>query len=190
MISLADYPLTRRQILPSNNPMILSKILHVIDSVNERAASISGWLVAVLVALILNEVISRYVFNAPTTWSFNTFRMVGGAIIVLGWAYAQRHNSHIRVDVFYSRFSPRKKALIDVIGTVLFFFPLFVAFIQYVGSSVFLTLFKLVTTDYLVRAPAGLIYKTIILIGLCLFFLQFVARFMRDVYILTKGKTL
>jgi TRAP-type mannitol/chloroaromatic compound transport system permease small subunit len=170
----------------------MRKILHAIDSVNEKAGSISSWLVAVLIAIILYEVISRYVFNAPTPWAFGTFRMVGGAIIVMGWAYAQLHNSHVRVDVFYIRFSPRKRALIDVIGTGIFFFPLFGAFIARAGSSTWHTWLAFVVsiTSYHLKSPVNLLYQTIILVGLCLFFLQFVARFIRDVYILARGKPL
>lgn len=170
----------------------MRKILHVIDAVNERAGSISSWLVAVLIAFILYEVIARYVFNAPTTWGFNTLRMLGGTIVVLGWVYAQRHNSHIRVDVFYIHFSPREKALIDVIGTGILFFPLFGAFIALAGSSIWHTslAFTLGMTSYPGKPPVNLLYTTVILIGLCLFFLQFLARFIRDVQILTKGRLL
>ena len=170
----------------------MKKILRGIDSVNEQAGSISSWLVAVLIAVILYEVIARYVFNAPTTWGFNTLRMLGGAIVVLGWAYAQRHNSHVRVDVFYIHFSPRKRALVDVIGTGLFFFPLFAVFIKFAGSSIWHTslAFALGMTSYPGKPSVNLPYTAVILIGLCLFFLQFVARFIRDVYILTKGRPL
>jgi len=170
----------------------MRKILRGIDSVNERAGSISSWLVVVLIAVILYEVIARYVFNAPTTWGFNTLRMLGGAIVVLGWAFAQRHNSHIRVDVFYIHLSPRQKALIDVIGTGILFFPLFGAFIALAGSSIWHTslAFTLGMTSYPGKPSVNLLYTTVILIGLCLFFLQFLARFIRDVQILTKGRLL
>lgn len=168
----------------------MRKILCVVDSVNERAGSISSWLVAVLIAVILYEVIARYVFNAPTTWGFNTLRMLGGAIVVLGWVYAQRHNSHIRVDVVYISLSPRQKALIDVIGTGIFFFPLFGAFIALAGSSMWHTLLRLVTISYQVESTTNLLYKIIIFTGLCLFFLQFTARFIRDAYLLAKGRLL
>lgn len=166
----------------------MPKILHAIDSVNERAGSISSWLVAALVAVILYEVIARYVFNAPTTWGFGTMRMLGGAIVVMGWVYAQRHNSHIRVDIFYIRLSPRRKALIDVIGTGLFFFPLFGGFIVLAGESMWHTLLILMGVGPQEKSAVDLLYRIIIFTGLCLFFLQFVARFIRDVHILARGR--
>jgi TRAP-type mannitol/chloroaromatic compound transport system permease small subunit len=168
---------------------MMRKILHAIDSVNERVGAISGWLVLVLIAVILYEVIARYVFNKPTSWGFNTFRMISGALVVLGWAYAQRHNSHVRVDLFYIRFSPRKQAFINVIGTGLFFFPLFGAFIVLMGASMWHTWlrFTLSMASHQAPFPANPLYQTIVLIGLCLFFLQFVSRFIRDVHILIRG---
>jgi len=103
---------------------MIKRILRAIDTLNERVASISSWLVAFLIVVILYEVVSRYVFNAPTQWGFGSLRMLGSAIVVLGWAYAQLLDSHIRVDFIYTRLSPRKRALVNVIGTALFFFPL------------------------------------------------------------------
>lgn len=168
----------------------MRKILRVIDSVNERAGSISGWLVLILIAVILYEVIARYVFNRPTTWSFGTFCMLSGALIVLGWAYAQRLDSHIRVDVIYLHLSLRKKAFIDVIGTGLFFFPLFGALLGIAWSVMWQTWLRFMPSlsSHLSLPPLKLLYQTTVVIGLGLFFLQFTARFIRDVYILIKGR--
>ena len=165
----------------------MRKILRIIDSVNERVGAVSSWLLLALIVIILYEVIARYVFNSPTTWVFGSFRMISAALIVFGWAYAQRYNSHIRVDILYTRFSPRKKALIDVTGTGFLFLPLFGTFIALAGLSVWRAyLFYISRPGGL---PTNLIYQIVILIGLCLFFLQFLARFIRDFYILFKGRT-
>ena len=166
----------------------MRKILRIIDSVNERAGAISSWLLLVLIVVILWEVIARYVFNAPTTWGFNSFRMLNGALIVFGWAYAQRYNSHIRVDILYTRFSPRKKALVDVIGTSLLFLPLFGTFVVLAGRSV-LRSYGFYMTHGQGSIPTNPLYLTLIFIGLCLFFLQFLARFVRDFHTLSKGET-
>jgi len=167
---------------------MMRKILHAIDSVNEQVGAISSWLLLALIVVILWEVIARYVFNAPITWGFNSFRLISGALIVFGWAYAQRYNSHIRVDILYTRFSPRKKALVDVIGTGLLFLPLFGTFVGLAGRSV-LRAYLFYMTHGQGSIPINLLYLTIILIGLCFFFLQFLARFVRDFHILFKGET-
>jgi len=92
------------------------------------------------------------------------------------------------VDILYTRFSPRKKALVDVIGTGLFFLPLFGAFIGLVWSQVQRT-YLFYIGSHGGGLPSSLLYQIAILIGLSLFFLQFLARFIRDFYILFKGGT-
>jgi len=167
----------------------MRKILHVIDAINERAGAISSWLLLVLITVILYEVIARYVFNKPTTWGFGTLRMISGAIVVLGWAYAQRYKSHIRVDILYTRFSLRKKAFVDVIGTSLLFLPLFATFTVLVGLDIKRSYWSYTTLRHMSGIPTNLIYEAIILIGLCLFFLQFLATLIRDIHTLIKGKS-
>ena len=44
-------------------------------------------------------------------------------LFLLGAAYTLKHNSHVRVDVFYGRLSAKGKAWVNVLGTLLFLFP-------------------------------------------------------------------
>lgn len=166
----------------------MRKILHIIDAINERAGAISSWFLLLLIAVILYEVIARYVFNKPTTWSFNSLRMISAILVVLGWAYAQRHNSHIRVDILYAHFSLRKKAFVDVIGTSFLFLPLFTTFAVLVGLDAQRSYWAYTTLRHMSGIPTTLIYEMIILIGLCLFLLQFLATLIRDIHTLVKGK--
>ncbi len=171
---------------------MIKRVLRAIDTLNERAASISSWLVAVLIVVILYEVVSRYVFNSPTQWAFGSLRMFGSAIVVLGWAYAQLLDSHIRVDFIYTRLSPRKQALVNIIGATLFFFPLFGALIVLASEAMWGALLggKFVAIYYGGAPPLPVLHKALILLGLSLFFLQFGARFTRDIYLLVRGKAL
>jgi TRAP-type mannitol/chloroaromatic compound transport system permease small subunit len=167
----------------------MRKVISIIDSINEKTGALSSWLVIVLIVVILIEVIARYVFNTPTSWAFDSMRLIGGAIIVLGWAYAQLYDSHIRVDIFYTCLSTRGKALIDILGSVLFFFPLFGALTWLVISQ---TIKELLKTNQLLPlqswySPSSL-YGVVFIIGLCLTCLQFAAQLARDIYTLVKGK--
>jgi len=168
----------------------MRKTLRIIDSINEKIGTLASWLVIAMVIVILYEVIARYVFNSPTTWAFNSMRLIGGAVIVLGWAYAQLHNAHIRVDVFYSYFSARKKALVDILGSILFFFPLIGAFTYIVISRELQVLMagRLLTFSFWC-SPSSL-YGVVIMLGLCLTCLQFTSQLARDIHTLIKGRTI
>jgi len=102
---------------------IYLRITRVID----RFTTWTGYLFALLlVPLILSntiEVISRYVFNAPTAWALDTTVMSNGSLFMLGAAYALLKGAHVRTDMFWERFSSRKKGIIDCIAYVVFFLP-------------------------------------------------------------------
>jgi TRAP-type mannitol/chloroaromatic compound transport system permease small subunit len=70
------------------------------------------------------EVFSRYVLAEPTLWAFELGYMVMGAHFLIGFAYTLREREHVRVDIFYARFSPKTKALIDALTYVVLLLPL------------------------------------------------------------------
>lgn len=77
-----------------------------------------------LIAASCWEVFSRYVLNEPTFWAFELGYMVMGAHFLIGFAYTLREREHVRVDIFYARFSPKAKALIDTATYLVLLLPL------------------------------------------------------------------
>ena len=67
------------------------------------------------------EVIARFVFNSPTNWLHESMFLMYGMQYMLAGAYAYQLDQHVRVDVFYTKFSPRGKAVADIITSVFFF---------------------------------------------------------------------
>ena len=82
-----------------------------------------AWLMLPLVFELVYDSIARYAFNAPTIWSYDISYMLYGILFMIGGAYALLEESHIRIEVFYTSFSKRGKAITDAIGYLLFFFP-------------------------------------------------------------------
>jgi TRAP-type mannitol/chloroaromatic compound transport system permease small subunit len=101
--------------------------LHVIDTFTDLTGSIIAWLSVPLVGAVAYEVFARYIFNAPTIWSFDVTYMLYGSLFMLGAAYALHKGAHIRTDFFWEAFSPRTRGLIDSIAYIVFFFPSFFA---------------------------------------------------------------
>lgn len=62
-----------------------------------------------------------------------------GVLFMLGIGYTLKHQNHVRVDIIYQRMSPRVRAVIDIIGTLIFLFPvssfIFFASLDYVALS-------------------------------------------------------
>jgi len=100
--------------------------IRIIDTFTDLTGSLFAWLSVPLVAAVAYEVFARYLFNAPTIWSFDLTYMLYAALFMLGAAYALHKGAHIRTDFFWDTFSPRTKGLIDSIAYIVFFFPSFV----------------------------------------------------------------
>jgi TRAP-type mannitol/chloroaromatic compound transport system permease small subunit len=93
----------------------------------DRFSDLSGRLISLsmlfLMSIICFEVGSRYLFNAPTVWVYEMSNMVNGSAFMLGCAYALFKGAHVRTDIYWERFSERRKGLIDLFSYLVLFFP-------------------------------------------------------------------
>ena len=63
----------------------------------------------------------RSFFSRPTNWAWEFNGMILAACIALGGGYTWLNKGHVRMDVFYEKFPPRAKAVVDLVLSVLFF---------------------------------------------------------------------
>jgi TRAP-type mannitol/chloroaromatic compound transport system permease small subunit len=101
----------------------LIRTVRIIDKFTDATGTLIAWLNVPLVLAVSYEVFARYLFNAPTMWSFDVAYMLYGTIFMLGSAYALHKGAHIRTDFFFERWSTRTKGAIDSVAYIVFFFP-------------------------------------------------------------------
>ncbi|MEM6736189.1 MAG: TRAP transporter small permease subunit [Bacteroidota bacterium] len=94
-----------------------------IDKMNIAIGKATSWLTLVLVLIIVFDVAFRYLFSITSAATFELEWHLFAAIFLLGAAWTLQEDKHVRVDVFYHNFSERKKAWINLIGTLLFLIP-------------------------------------------------------------------
>jgi TRAP-type mannitol/chloroaromatic compound transport system permease small subunit len=100
----------------------------------DRFSDLMGWIAGILnLAMLINvfyDSITRYFFSSGSIalqeMEWHLFAMV----FLFGIAYALKEDGHVRVDIFYDRFSPRWKAIINIGGTVLLLLPLSVLVVE------------------------------------------------------------
>jgi len=156
-------------------------------STSERIAKVVSWLVALLILSICYDVFMRYLFNAPTNWSFALSYMMGAALSALGLAYVHSVGGNVRVDIIYNKFSPKMKLILDLFFTIIFFFPLYGLLAYYFGVN---TWHAFVIKRYDINSiwyPVVWPYMTAITLGFAFLFLQGIATFLRDLRTLMKG---
>ena len=99
-------------------------VFSVIESINEYTAKFYGLLIMALVLVMVVEVVRRYGFNEPIMGIQDVDCAYFGAFYTMAAAYTLRVGGHVRVDVIWSMFSPRNRAIIDLIT-----FPVFALFL-------------------------------------------------------------
>lgn len=101
----------------------MQPVLRTIERVSGVSGHLTAWLVTPLILATVYDVAARYLFSAPTTWAYEIGYMMMGAHALLGMAYTLREAGHVRIDAFTQRFSQGTKAVIDLVGYVVFLLP-------------------------------------------------------------------
>ena len=79
----------------------------------------TSWVTLAIVVLMAINVLLRYLFSVGTVWSQELEWHLLVPLVLFGMSYALRHGDHVRVDIVYSRFSGRTKALVDLVSALL-----------------------------------------------------------------------
>ncbi|PHI20989.1 hypothetical protein CEQ90_04695 [Lewinellaceae bacterium SD302] len=82
-----------------------------------------AWLNVLLILLIIVDVILRAVLDLTAVWVTEVQWHLFSLIFLLGAPYALQEDRHVRVDLFYERFSAKDRATVDLWGTLIFLIP-------------------------------------------------------------------
>jgi TRAP-type mannitol/chloroaromatic compound transport system permease small subunit len=159
----------------------------IIDTFTDVIGMIIAWLAVPLVAAVAYEVFSRYLFNAPTVWSFDVTYMLYGALFMLGAAYALHKGAHIRTDFFWDSFTPRTRGWIDSISYIVFFFPSF-AILLFISWHEAVYAFSInEMSDQTPWRPILWPFKAVVPIACVLLMIQGVSELLKSLYMARTG---
>jgi len=100
------------------------RLLAAIDAVSEWTGRAVSWLTLAMVVATVVVVILRYAAGVGLIWLQESVGWMHALVFMLGAAYTLKADEHVRVDVFYRGMSERRRAIVDLAGTVLFLLPL------------------------------------------------------------------
>ena len=166
---------------------VLLTTIRIIDTFTDVTGSIIAWLSMPLVAAVAYEVFARYLFNAPTIWSFDVTYMLYASLFMLGAAYALHKGAHIRTDFFWDSFTPRTRGLIDAISYVVFFFPSFIilGLLSWHEASYAFRIHE--TSDQSAWRPVLWPLKAVIPIACILLLIQGISELLKSLYMASTG---
>ena len=97
----------------------MKRICDFIDGLSTWVGKIASFIILILMAIIMFEVVSRYLFNAPTQWVNELSQYLLAGVVMLGGAYCLAEYEHVRVDILHRHFGPRLQAGIEILTCLL-----------------------------------------------------------------------
>jgi len=102
---------------------LLLRLARALEGVSDGVGHLVSWLSLAMVLVTFAVVVLRYAFDLGWIGMQESVTYMHGVLFLAGASYTLRHQGHVRVDIFYRRFSERTRAWIDLLGGLLLLLP-------------------------------------------------------------------
>ena len=158
----------------------MKKISHTIDLFNEKIGILTSYLAIPLILITFFVAFMRYVLDFGSIAIQEITIYLHALIFTVGASYTLKNNMHVRIDIFYNKFSDNLKKNINLFGTIFFLLPscilIFVTSFNYVISSIML----LESSKEAGGLPILYILKSYILLMVFTLFLQAISEIIKN----------
>lgn len=167
-------------------PKIIKTYVRYVDAVNRVVGLFAMYLIFAMMAILLYSSISKALV-IPSLWTLEMAQFAMVTYYLLGGGYSMQLDSHVRMDLFYGRWSPTTRAAVDAV-TILFLI-FYLVFLLYGSISSTQYALQYGEKSYSSWAPYMAPIKLIMALGITLMLLQAVATLFRNVAA-ARGETL
>lgn len=94
-----------------------------IDSIHLFLCKVVSWFTLFMVLITFLVVVLRYGFNVGWIAMQESVMYLHAIVFLMGAAHTLKVNEHVRVDIFYRQMSAKKKAWVDIWGSVFLLLP-------------------------------------------------------------------
>jgi TRAP-type mannitol/chloroaromatic compound transport system permease small subunit len=164
---------------------LLMRFTDAVDWLTEQIGQTLKWLVLLSSLISAGNALVRYALHTGSNAWLEIQWYMFAAMFLLGAGYALKYDEHVRVDVLFSKMSPKTQAWVDVFGGILFLMPAAII-IAWLGIPMVVNSWRV--SEYS-NDPGGLLrwpVKIMIPIGFALLALQGVAEIIKK-YAIARG---
>lgn len=159
-------------------PKAIKTYVRYVEALNRFIGKFAMYLVFAMMGILLFSAISRTIFNTPYIWTIEMAQFTMAAYYLLGGGFSMMLGAHVRMDVLYSKWSPKRRAVTDAITVFCLIFYLAVLLIGGVSSTWYSLEYG--QRNYSAWRPYVAPIKIIMVIGIFMMLLQAIATFFRD----------
>lgn len=117
-------------------PRAAIAFVRIVDKMNYGVGRFAMYLLFVLMAILMWSTISKAFFN-PSLWTLEMAQFVMVAYYILGGPYAMQMEGHVRMDLFYAKQSPVRRAWWDGFTVLALMFYLGVMLYGAIDSTIY-----------------------------------------------------
>ncbi|MFC1938547.1 TRAP transporter small permease subunit [Chloroflexota bacterium] len=167
-------------------PSVLVRYVRYVDLMNNWLGKVLRFSALAIIGILLVEIVSRYIFNAPTLWAIEMATFILGAYFFIGGGYVLLREGHIRMDILYHRWSPRTRAIVGVAT----FFLAVIYLVTFIWGGIIDASYSLTFNQHSGSnwAPALAPIKIILVIGAFVLLLQASSFFIKDLATIRRKK--
>ncbi len=139
-----------------------------IDFFNDWFGRIVAPLIAAIAVVVIYDISLRFFIGRPSDWAFEVTKQLYAAHFMLLGAYALFHRAHVEVDVIKNLFSRKARAVLDILGYLLFFAPFIWIYLQYSWGYALRSWSRGETTSGIVAVPVYPLKMLMVVTGVLL----------------------
>lgn len=101
----------------------LKLLIRAVDDLNGFVGAIAAVLTIFMVFNVFVVVALRYGFSMGRIWMQELYVWTHAFVFLAASGYTFREDGHVRIDLIYGKRSPRTKAIINLLGSIIFALP-------------------------------------------------------------------
>ena len=160
-------------------PEAVKAYVRYVDAFNRVVGRGAMYMIFVMMGILLLSALSRGLLGISYIWVVEISQFLLTAYYILGGPYSVQLDGHVRMDVFYSRWSPKTRATVDAVTSFCVLFYLVVLLMGAVSSTKYAIQYG--QKNYSAWAPPLWPIKVVMTFGILLMLMQMLAVFFRDV---------
>ncbi len=164
----------------------MERLFSFVDGLSAWVARIAALAVIALMLTLTYEVVMRFGFNRPTAWSFNVSYFLNSFFVMMGAAYTLQRDGHVRVDLLYSRYPERVRAVYDAVMLLAVFVPMWVFLLMSMWPNIMNSWRSGERAAVGTWLPVIYPFKSWVFLAICLLLLQGIVLALRNVLIATR----
>ncbi len=102
----------------------MNAVINITSKIIDMLGNFCSLLMLLMIINVFYDVIMRYFFNDVSIGMQELEWHLFAAMFMFGIAYTLKEDGHVRVDIFYETMSARKKAIINIFGSVVLALPM------------------------------------------------------------------